>query len=134
MNRQKNRIVVVDDDRELVQSITDILSGEGWDVTAAYTGKEAVELASRMKPDLMILDVMLSYETEGFDVSRRILETPQLKGLPILLLTGISKELSLSFELEPDRHWLPVEEVLVKPIDPETLISTIRSILAKTGK
>jgi DNA-binding response OmpR family regulator len=131
MEKTNSRILLIDDDREFVQSVSDILKQEGWSVFPAYTGEEGIKAASGLNPDLVILDVMLSYETEGFDISRRILATPQLKGLPIILLTGISKELSLPFQLLPDESWLPVAEILPKPVDPAALISTIRSKLER---
>ena len=131
MEKSNGRILLIDDDREFIQSVSDILTQEGWSVFPTYTGEEGIKAAASLQPDLVILDVMLSYETEGFDVSRRILATPQLKGLPIILLTGISKELSLPFQLLPDESWLPVAGILPKPVEPATLVSTVRAILEK---
>jgi CheY-like chemotaxis protein len=125
---EKKRILIVDDDRDLVQSIEDILSTQ-YDVLKAYNGTEGLELAKKERPDLMILDVMMDTDTEGFDVSRAIKDDPDLKGLKIIMLTAITSEKNLPFKFEPDDTWLPVATVLEKPLAPDALLKEVETRL-----
>jgi CheY-like chemotaxis protein len=78
----------------------------------------------------MILDVMMTHDTEGFEVSRKVFEDPALKSIKILMVTGIRREKDLPYSLEPDETWLPVERVLEKPVPPEQLLKEIEQTLA----
>ena len=64
-------------------------------------------------------------------VARRIPETPELRNMRVLLVTGITKAMHLSFGFEPDDTWLPVERVLEKPIRPERLLEEVERVLGK---
>ena len=127
--RTKKLILLVDDDRDLVQSNKDLLESEGFEVQTAYDGKSGVEKAKEIRPDLMILDVMMATDTEGFDVSRSIPKIPELQGLPVIMLTGIREKKKLPFGFEPDESWLPSKAVLEKPVAPEKLLDEIRKHL-----
>ena len=128
MDKQK-RILIVDDDSDFVQSVGDVLESEGYEVLKAYNGEDGLALAKREQPDLMILDVMMAHETEGFEISRKIPETPELQAMQIIMVTGITKEMKLPFKFEPDESWLPVNAVLEKPVTPETLLKKIKDRL-----
>jgi len=126
---EQKTILVVDDDTEFVQSNKDLLEGEGYRVLTAFDGASGFELAKKEKPDLMILDVMMATKTEGFEVSRKIPNTPELKDMKVLLVTGIRKDMHLPFGFEPDESWLPVDSVFEKPIEPARLIEEIKKKL-----
>lgn len=128
--KDKKLILLVDDDKELVESNKLILESEGYEVQAAYDGRSGVETAKRIKPDLMILDIMMATDTEGFDVSRAIPKIPELQGLPVIVLTGIREKKQLAYGFEPDESWLPSKAVLEKPVDPEKLLAEVRKHLA----
>lgn len=121
----KRRILLVDDDRDFVESNRQLLADEGYEVHVAYDGKSGLESARKVKPDLMLLDVMMASSTEGFDISRDIPKIPELKNLPVILLTGIRKQMKLPFGFEPDDSWLPVKVVLEKPVPPARLLAEI---------
>jgi len=123
---KKKKILIVDDDPAFVESNKDLLEAEGYEVVVAYDGKTGLELAKKEKPDLMILDVMMASLTEGFEVSRKIPETPELRGMPVLLVTGVVREMHLPFRFDPDSTWLPVDQVIDKPVPPEKLLAEIR--------
>jgi len=122
----KKRILIVDDDVNFVESNKDLLEANGYAVIFAHDGTSGLEMAKREKPDLMILDVMMATNTEGFEVSRKIPETPELRKMPVLMVTGIRREMNLPFGFEPDETWLPVNSVFEKPIDPEKLLEEIK--------
>ncbi len=126
----KKRILLVDDDVDFVSSLEEWLKAEGYAVLAAYDGASGIAKAKEEKPDLMILDVMMATDIEGIDVSRKIAEMPELKSMPVLMLTGLRKEKSLPFGLEPDEGWLPVRVVLEKPVPPDVLLKEVKRLLA----
>lgn len=123
------RILLVDDDQDFVASVEEWLKANGYAVTVALDGASGLEKARQLKPDLMILDVMMATDTEGIEVSRKIAESPDLRNMPVLLLTGIRKAKSLPFGLTPDENWLPVRAVLEKPVPPDVLLKEIQKLL-----
>jgi len=131
MDNEKKRILIVDDDEAFVESNMDLLETEGYEVLSACDGASGLELAKKEKPDLMILDVMMGWSTEGFDISRKISQTPRLRGMAVLLVTGIAKEMQWPFQLFPDEEWLPVDKILEKPVPPERLLQEIAVALEK---
>lgn len=124
-------VLLVDDDREFVESNKDLLEAYGYSVRIAYDGAAGLAEAKRERPDVMILDVMMATQTEGFEIARKIPQIPELRDLPVLLVTGIRKDLRLPFGLETDESWLPVRRVLEKPIPPARLLAEIRNVLGE---
>ena len=127
---EPKHILLVDDDRDLVDSNRELLEANGYKVSVTYSGAEGIEAAKNKRPDLMILDVMMETDTEGFDVSRRISEIPELKELPMILLTGIRSQMHIDSKFEPDAAWLPVNVVIDKPVAPERLLREVAKQLA----
>jgi two-component system alkaline phosphatase synthesis response regulator PhoP len=123
------RILLVDDDEAFVESNRDLLEACGYEVHSASNGHDGYETALRVRPDVLVLDVMMTTDTEGFEVARRMAATPELQPLGILLVTGVSQALSLPHRPEPDAAWLPVDRVMEKPIDPARLIKEIERVL-----
>ncbi len=123
------KILIVDDDHNFVEGLKDVLSGQGFEVACAYDGTEGLRKAHDEKPDLVLLDVMMTTDSEGFEVAKKLREDPVTKQVPIILLTGIRKAKQLPFSFEPDEDWLPVAAVLEKPVHPEDLIRQIRQML-----
>lgn len=119
------KILMIDDDVDFVDAITTLLEAKGYSVASAPNGKEGIEKAKAEKPDLLLLDVMMTSKDEGFETSRAIKNDDTLKNTPIIMITGISKEMNLPFKFEPDDKWLPVQAFLEKPIKPEVLLKTI---------
>jgi CheY-like chemotaxis protein len=119
------RVLVIDDDPEFAEAMTLVLEAKGYDVDYAPNGKIGVAKAKAQKPDIILLDVMMTTPSEGFDVAREIHEDERLKSVPVILITGVRKEMSLPFGFEPDGTWLPVKGVLEKPVKPDVLLKTI---------
>ena len=127
-------VLLVDDDHDFVESNKDLLEAFGYRVIVAYDGASGLTVAKSEHPDIMILDVMMATHTEGFEIARKIPETPELRGLPVLLVTGIRQDMHLPFGFEPDASWLPVQRVLEKPIAPAHLLGEIQKILGEQPK
>jgi len=127
----KRKILIVDDDPDFVASTKALLEALGHEVLTASNGASGLDLAKREHPALMVLDVMMATRTEGFEVARKVPETPELRGMPVLLVTGIRNALHLGFGFSPDETWLPVERVMEKPIDPARFLAVVEELLKK---
>lgn len=123
------RVLIVDDDAEFVEAVKNVLEARDYAVDTAPNGKIAVAKARQQAPDLVLLDVMMTTPSEGLEVARTMHKDNKLKDIPIIMVTGIRKEMSLPFGFEPDEEWLPVKGVLEKPVRPETLLRTVADAL-----
>ena len=119
------RVLVVDDDPEFAEAVTNVLDAKGYDVDSAPNGKIGVAKAKEQKPNIILLDVMMTTKSEGFDVAREMHKDEKLKNVPVIIITGVRKEMSLPFGFESDETWLPVKGVLEKPVKPEVLLKTV---------
>lgn len=85
-------ILIVEDDPGILTVYTEKLKVEGFAVTSAKTGKEGLTLIKKVKPDLVLLDIMLPGELNGFDVLESIKKDEELKGIPVIVLTNVGDE------------------------------------------
>lgn len=131
MPEKKGRIVVVDDDVQLVESVTTLLESVGYEVLSAYRAEKGFDLAKEQQPDLILLDVMFAGPPgpDGFEISRRIKKDPDLKDTPVVMLSGVKKVLELGYEVTPDDDFMPVEAFIDKPVKPERLLAAIDEAL-----
>ncbi len=123
------KILIVDDDRDVFESMKIVLEAEGYGVDWATNGTEAIEKAKAGKPDLMILDVMMNTDDEGFQVSYRMKQDPELLHVPIVMVTSVGTKTGFSFDRNKDQDFLPVNEFLEKPVDPKVLVDKVRENL-----
>lgn len=129
------KILVIDDDPDIVTAVTLALSSAGHQVVAANSGKEGLEKIQAEKPELIILDVMMETHTEGFQLALKLhspdpaSDLKQFKNIPILMLTAIHSTTPLHYE--PDIDYLPVDLFVDKPIDPDELIGKVSWIIAR---
>ena len=124
------RVLIIDDDNDYVESVVNLLEAKGYSVEAAFNGTDGVQKAKAEKPELILLDVMMTTKDEGFNVARELKEIEDLKGTPIIMVTGVRKEMSLPFGFEPDNTWLPVKQILEKPVKPQALLDAVTSALS----
>ncbi len=126
---ESKKILLIDDDKEFVEANKELLETHGYAVAIAHDGDSGLARAAEIQPDLIILDVMMSHNTEGFDVSRKVQSCAELKGTPVLLLTGMRKAMHIPFKFEADEEWLPVKGILEKPVKPERLLEEIEKAI-----
>ncbi len=122
-------ILIVDDDRDVFESMKIVLESEGYAVDWATNGNEALEKVRARKPDLMILDVMMNTDDEGFQVTYKMKHDGDLAAVPIIMVTSIGAKTGFSFDKSRDEDFLPVNEFLEKPVDPKVLIDKVRENL-----
>ena len=123
------KILIVDDDPDLRDATEIMLSGAGYEVLGASSGAEAIATLAKSPVDLILLDVMMETDTEGFHLAYQIREDPKLKDIPILMITCIEEK--TGEVLDPDKagDFLPVQGFLRKPIDMAQLQSKIQALL-----
>lgn len=126
------KVLMIDDDPEFVDAISNLLDAKGYEVHTASNGKDGVAKAKAENPDIILLDVMMTTKNEGFNVARELHEDQNLATIPIIIMTGIRREMNLPFGFEPDETWLPVKTVLEKPVKPEVLLSAISDNIRKS--
>ncbi|MHC4150143.1 MAG: response regulator [Planctomycetota bacterium] len=128
------KIVVVDDDQDIRDSLQSILEGRQYTVVTAADKIEGMEKIKNENPDLIILDVMMSSAFDGLDMSRELKKDPQFENTPILMLTGIKEQTGIPLKsASGDPVWCPVDKFLYKPIKPDILLVEVEQLLAKQG-
>lgn len=120
----KSKILLVDDERDIVEFLQYNLIQEGFEVITAYDGLEALEKMNE-KPDLVILDVMMP-KLDGYEVCSRIREMKGFETLPVLFLTAKSSEMDEIFGLN-----IGADDFIQKPVSPMKIIARIKSNLRK---
>ncbi len=129
------KILVIDDDPDIVAAVRMVLESGGHQVISASNGRQGLERIESDVPELIVLDVMMETHTEGFELAIK-LHSPDpaskwkaYKNIPILMLTAIHSTTPLRYE--PDIDYLPVELFVDKPIDPDDLLGKVNWILAR---
>jgi CheY-like chemotaxis protein len=124
-----SRILVVDDDPDVVVACRIVLEREGYTVEAASNAEEGLRAVESLAPDLLVLDVMMEEPDDGLRLAREL----RRKGFdfPILMLTSVNQAMGLS--IDKDEDIVPVDEFLEKPADPVTLVRMVATLLEKRG-
>jgi two-component system alkaline phosphatase synthesis response regulator PhoP len=132
--KENPEILVVDDDADIRDALTIILESHNYIVRTASNGKEAIAALEEKKPDLVILDIMMATDTEGFDLAYDLRERPDFKKLPIILLTSflekVREEGIGDFAYILGEQW-PAHWLLEKPVDSKKLLRKIEDILTE---
>lgn len=121
----KNRILLVDDEKDIVEFLQYNLEQEGFEVFSAYNGEDAIRTLVK-KPDLVILDVMMP-KMDGFEVCRRIRQMNGMAHLPVIFLTAKTTEKDEIYGLE-----IGADDFIRKPISPKKLIARVKSNLRRS--
>jgi DNA-binding response OmpR family regulator len=131
----KPKILIIDDDADAVELIRIALEANNYDVFSAGNGTEGLKLVKEIRPDLIILDVMMDTVTEGFQVSYQLKsndpksEYRDFCRTPIIMMTGVSQQMHMKFSPKQDGDYLPVDEFLEKPIRVDPLLASIKKLL-----
>ena len=134
---EEAKILIVDDDPDIVEALKMTLEANHYQVYTAANGTEGLNQVKAVEPDLIILDVMMDTITEGFQVSYQLRNpdpkseyTPYAK-IPILMLTAIVEKKSMKFSTQKDGDFLPVDDFVEKPIRPQALLEKVKKLLKK---
>jgi CheY-like chemotaxis protein len=122
-------VLVVDDDPDFVTVTTRVLETAGYEVVSAANGAQARGSLRQNRPDVILLDIMMSYVLDGLDVIREMAEDPGLKDVPVIVVTSLTGV--RGSQMLPTDEYVPVDEWLSKPVDPDTLLSRVSDVLTK---
>jgi DNA-binding response OmpR family regulator len=125
------KILIIDDDKDLLFALELILKNHGYEVETAITPEAGTNKVLETRPDLVILDVVMPSAYEGFEVARAIREEYGLIELPIVMLSQIHDVKKVPYRFAPDKEYLPVDVFLDKPTDLEEVIDTIKDVLGE---
>lgn len=123
------KILLVDDDVDFVRINKAHLEAAGYEVLTAYDGEEGLIVARAEKPDVIVLDYMMTRPTEGSFVAQEIKEDPEIGKTPILLLTSVRAKHPW-WRVQKSDSYLPVDVLLDKPVSAEKLVAEISRLVA----
>lgn len=121
----KERILVVEDEEDILELVRYNVAKEGYRVSLALSGEDALKKAPTEKPDLIILDLMLP-GVDGLEVCRRLKGNPETQHIPIIMLTAKGEESDIVVGLE-----VGADDYITKPFSPKVLLARIRSVLRR---
>ena len=122
------RILVVEDDRDISELIRYNLQREGYEVSVVFDGSLAFEHAVKIKPDLILLDLMLP-EVDGLEICRLLKSDKEVKGVPVVMLTAKSEESDIILGLQ-----MGADDYIAKPFSPKVLIARVKAIMRRLSK
>ncbi len=121
------RILVVDDDRQIVRLVGSYLEQAGFQVLTAYDGETALREARSSRPDLIVLDLMLP-DRDGWEVTRSIRADASIEGTPIIMLTARVDDTDKIVGLE-----VGADDYITKPFNPREVVARVRAVLRRSA-
>lgn len=125
------KIIIVDDNHDLLFTMETFLSRNGFEVLTADDGQKGLDLIKEVHPDLILLDIMMETTYSGLDVCKAIRSDPNLKDIPIIGISGIGDEMGIQIDKWGDDDYFSVDEFFEKPVDREKLLERIKIRLKK---
>jgi two-component system phosphate regulon response regulator PhoB len=122
----KARILIVDDEEDILELLRYNISKEGYDVISAENGEGCLKLAHSHTPDLIILDLMMP-DIDGLDVCKRLKKEDETKSIPVIMLTAKDTESDIIVGLE-----LGADDYIAKPFSPKVLVARMKSVLRRS--
>jgi CheY-like chemotaxis protein len=131
-----NKILIIDDDTDVILILSTVLRDQGYDVITAEDGKTGLDMVKRERPDLILLDLMMP-EKSGISLLQDLKEDNNLKEIPVIMVSGISSETGIDLESLLKRSSEKADETqaprpdgyIQKPVDPVKLINVIKEFL-----
>ena len=114
-------ILIVDDDADFRQAVAHLFESCGHRVWMAENGRQGFDVAKTVRPDLILLDIMMTERTEGFFTLSRIRSDPTLRDTPVIVVSSLYAD-HPEFRVSPEAGWLPADLFLAKPVDPARLV------------
>lgn len=121
------KILVVDDDPDFIEITRIILEKNGYEVISAANGDEAIEKMKIESPNLVLLDIMMSQPLDGVEVARKMLDDESIRKVPIIVVSSITDSPHLA--KFPTNEYLPIDDWISKPAQPDDLLKKVRKYL-----
>ncbi len=124
-----NKIMIVDDEPDVVDLVKIVLKSEGYEVVTANSGKEALDKIGNELPDLVLLDIMMP-QMDGWEVYNHIKSNSKTKDIPVAMLTAKSQSIDKMIGL----HVVQVDDYITKPFGRAELLERVKKILSEKGR
>jgi CheY-like chemotaxis protein len=130
------RILIVDDDTDLLEGQRLFLEKQGYEVQTALSIEDGLARAREAAPDMIIADLMMEHYDSGFVFCKKVRDIPGLQAVPIVMQTAAPRKMGFTFEAgsSPGREWMKVDEVLTKPVPLEHLLGKIQQYLSSKSR
>ena len=123
------KILVVDDDPDILEQVELVLKANGYDVATAGSAADAEEFLTATQPDMVVLDLMMEHMDSGFVLCNQIKKL--YSNMPVIMLTAVSASTGLGFDIRtPEaKSWIKADCILDKPVRAEELLNAVRKLL-----
>jgi len=129
VDKKSKKILIVDDDEDIVDSLTIMLESKGYEVIAARSGEQGMKLVEEQRPDLILLDVMMEKLTTGFHIGYELRKHPEHKSIPIIIISSIGEATGFDIAAERETDYIAADEFLEKPVKPEVLLKRVAELI-----
>ena len=124
MAEERKKVVCIEDEPEMIDLVRLILSRKGFELIGAVGGREGLETVRRVKPDLVLLDLMMP-DMDGWEVYQQMKADDELKGIPVIVVTAKAQSIDKVLGL----HIAKVDDYITKPFGPQELLESVYRIL-----
>ena len=126
MAEEKKKVVCIEDESEMIDLVKLILGRKGFDLTGAMGGREGLEAVRRIKPYLVLLDLMMP-DMDGWEVYQQMKAEEELKDIPVIVVTAKAQSIDKVLGL----HIAKVDDYVTKPFGPQELLKSVERVLSK---
>ncbi len=126
MTEEKRTVVCIEDEPEMIDLVKLILGRKGFELTGAMGGREGLEAVRRIKPDLVLLDLMMP-DMDGWEVYQQMKADDELKDIPVIVVTAKAQSIDKVLGL----HIAKVDDYVTKPFGPQELLQSVERVLSK---
>ncbi len=124
-DNRASKVVVIEDDPEMINLVKLILKKEGFDVVGAMGGRDGLDAIEHLSPDLVLLDLMMP-DIDGWEVYQTMKANDQTKNIPVIIITAKAQSIDKVLGL----HIAKVDDYITKPFSPNELVASVRRVLA----
>ncbi len=121
----KRKILVVDDDEDTLELITMMIESAGYEVIGVDSGEACLQMLRKIRPDLIIMDVMMETMTKGFNVGYDIKHDPHYRSIPLIIVSAIDKQAGFPVDINS----IEADSFMEKPLEPERLLKSIKELM-----
>ena len=122
-------VLIVDDDPSFVTAIAPVLESKGYQLETAHNKEEAMEKIEKDKPDLILLDIMMERITDGFNLCYKLKHDPEMKKIPVLAVSAITKETGFKVSPATDGEYFEADDYMEKPVNLPELLERVEKLL-----
>jgi CheY-like chemotaxis protein len=127
------KIMLVDDDIDIIDTYRPVLEAAGYEVRVAHDGKSGFELFREFLPDAAVIDLAMEHFDSGFTLCKRIKDTPEGRGIPVIIMTSAGHDTGIRFstQSEEEKQWIKADHYLDKPVPPQDLVQFLHDRVLK---